>query len=205
MSAPVWLPSHAYLVNSIVSPSTSNGIAYFTRAPGTSGLTEPTWPTNGGSVVDGTITWDSGTTFREQFVNAMIAFLLGFAAANPTLLRKVYAARPGSLAAGDLPAAFIGDRDARLIYYPGPIQWNAVPSVTLVDATPDSPQASLRMDTLVDGLVMVIASYPHLVSATSVITLDATNTVPFGEGPTELIAEELHFAADIAQGRVPGP
>ena len=122
MSAPAWLPSHAYLVNSIVSPVTPNGNAYFTRAPGTTGVTEPTWPTNGGSVVDGGITWDTGSTFREQFVGAMITFLLGFAAANPTLLRKVYAARPGSLVAGDLPAAFIGDRDATLVYNPGPIQ-----------------------------------------------------------------------------------
>ena len=205
MSAPAWLPSHTYLVNSIVTPVVANGMAYFTRAPGTSGIAEPTWPTNGGSVVDGTITWDTGSTFREQFVAAMIAFLIGVSQANPTLLRKVYAARPGSLAAGDLPAAFIGDRDASLIYNPGPVQWTALPTVVIVDATPDSPQASLRMDTLVDGLIMLFASYPHLVSPTSVISLDQTRSVPYGEGPTHLIAEELHFQANIAQGRVPGP
>ena len=38
-------------------PATSNTHYYHAGGPGTTGATEPAWPTNGGTVVDGDITW----------------------------------------------------------------------------------------------------------------------------------------------------
>ena len=54
----VWQASMPYTVDSVVVPSTSNGHYYKCITAGTSGTTEPTWPTtSGGTVTDGTVTW----------------------------------------------------------------------------------------------------------------------------------------------------
>jgi hypothetical protein len=59
--APVWQANHAYSVNDIVNPTTGNaGHRYIVTSGGTSGNTEPTWPTT----VDGTVTLD-GVTYKE--------------------------------------------------------------------------------------------------------------------------------------------
>lgn len=48
----------AYKVGDFVRPATSNGHAYRCQVAGTSGSSEPTWPTTqGGDVTDGTVTW----------------------------------------------------------------------------------------------------------------------------------------------------
>lgn len=57
-----WTTSTAYSIGDRVVPTTPNDHVYEVTTAGTSGATEPTWPTDGSSVVDGTITWlDSGT------------------------------------------------------------------------------------------------------------------------------------------------
>lgn len=52
----------AYALGAIVEPSTPNGNWYMATTAGTSGATPPTFPTNGTTVTDGTVTWqDMGT------------------------------------------------------------------------------------------------------------------------------------------------
>jgi len=59
---PAWLASTAYNVGQIISPSTSNGHFYECTVAGTSGNAPPTWPTDGSTISDGTVTWkDMGT------------------------------------------------------------------------------------------------------------------------------------------------
>ena len=54
---PVWASGTAYGV-AAVKPTTPNGYYYFASVPGTSGSSEPAWPTStGATVVDGTVTW----------------------------------------------------------------------------------------------------------------------------------------------------
>lgn len=56
-----WIATTVYGVGAIARPITANGHWYQAEAGGTSGGTEPTWPTSGGIVVDGTVTWrDAG-------------------------------------------------------------------------------------------------------------------------------------------------
>ena len=59
-----WAASTAYAVGDYVQPTTPNSHYYRCTVAGTSGATEPgTWPTTGGTVADGTITWeDQGLT-----------------------------------------------------------------------------------------------------------------------------------------------
>jgi len=54
----VWAASTLYPLNSERVPTVSNGYAYYVRTAGTSGATQPTWPTVAGSTVtDGTVVW----------------------------------------------------------------------------------------------------------------------------------------------------
>lgn len=57
-TATAWLATTAYVLGDWVEPTTPNGFVYKCTAAGTSGGSEPTWPTTeGGTVVDGTVTW----------------------------------------------------------------------------------------------------------------------------------------------------
>lgn len=56
---PEWAASRAYQQGSVVRPTVRNGFVYVCTAAGTSGSSEPTWPTTpGGTVSDGTVTWE---------------------------------------------------------------------------------------------------------------------------------------------------
>ncbi len=58
-SAPTWAASTAYSVGDVVIPTTTNGHMYVCTAGGTSGASEPTWPTtDGATVTDNTATWE---------------------------------------------------------------------------------------------------------------------------------------------------
>jgi flagellar hook protein FlgE len=60
---PTWAATTAYTVGQTISPPTANGHIYQCTAAGTSGSTAPsTWPTDGSTITDGTVTWqDMGT------------------------------------------------------------------------------------------------------------------------------------------------
>lgn len=55
----------AYALGDFVVPATPNDHYYMCVVAGTSGGSAPTWPTNGATVADGTVTWrDMGTILR---------------------------------------------------------------------------------------------------------------------------------------------
>jgi flagellar hook protein FlgE len=60
---PAWQASTAYTVGQSISPPTANGHIYQCTVAGTSGATPPsTWPTDGSTFTDGSVTWqDMGT------------------------------------------------------------------------------------------------------------------------------------------------
>lgn len=60
MPSTTWAASHAYLAGEVVRPTTRNGHLYQVIVAGTSGGSEPTWPTTSG----GTVT-NGGVTFQE--------------------------------------------------------------------------------------------------------------------------------------------
>lgn len=58
----LWAALTAYAVGDIVWPTTANGRIYRCTVAGTSGASEPTFPTSAaGTVVDGTVTWTEAT------------------------------------------------------------------------------------------------------------------------------------------------
>lgn len=59
-TASTWAASTAYAVGDVVFPTSSNGFVYECVTAGTSGSSEPTWPTTlGQQVTDGTVTWEA--------------------------------------------------------------------------------------------------------------------------------------------------
>jgi hypothetical protein len=63
--AAVWTTGTAYAVGDVVIPATQNGFRYVVTKAGTSGATEPTWPTRqSGSIADGTaVLQEAGSQF----------------------------------------------------------------------------------------------------------------------------------------------
>lgn len=56
-----WSSTTAYATGYNVRPTAANGLKYICTTAGTSGMTQPTWPTTtGGTVSDGTVTWTCG-------------------------------------------------------------------------------------------------------------------------------------------------
>lgn len=59
-SYPIWTTSVAYAVNSIITPTASNGYYYKAIQAGTSGGSQPTWPTGtGAQIADGSVIWQN--------------------------------------------------------------------------------------------------------------------------------------------------
>lgn len=69
-----WAASVVYAQDQFTKPTTGNNFVYRCTVAGTTGSTEPTWPTTAGNtVVDGTITWECTTpTETIPFIVAMV-------------------------------------------------------------------------------------------------------------------------------------
>ena len=86
-----WEAARAYVVGYNARPVTDNGLKYICTTPGTSGATQPTWPTTiGGTVVDGTATWtcagaDGNASHLLQFFVAGADPLVNITTANSTI------------------------------------------------------------------------------------------------------------------------
>jgi len=74
VDAAAWLATQAYVLGDAARPVTRNGYCYEVTTAGTSGASEPTWPTTpGNTVVDGTVTW----TCRNNYAVTENAALTG--------------------------------------------------------------------------------------------------------------------------------
>jgi len=65
--ATAWQATTAYILDDYAVPTVANGHFYKVTVAGTSGASEPTWPTDGSTVVDGTVTW------QDQGLIALVA------------------------------------------------------------------------------------------------------------------------------------
>lgn len=68
---PAWAASTAYPKYAVRQPTAANGHYYQAQGAGSSAAVEPTWPTDGSSVVDGAVTWlDVGTGVPTEAAEA---------------------------------------------------------------------------------------------------------------------------------------
>jgi hypothetical protein len=73
-SKPAWAASTAYALNDLRMPTSTkeNGIYYKCTTAGTSGATEPVWPTTiGATVADGTAVWTAEAKFWSDWVQLL--------------------------------------------------------------------------------------------------------------------------------------
>ena len=117
-----------------VSPTTANGHLYVCTTAGTTGTTQPTWPTGiGSTVVDGTVTWTEATEY-----------LIGFNTTYPPVEVSGGAYARQSIAQGTTDwAALTNSSDqlgmqssnAVVLTYPDPTaNWGLVAALALKDA-----------------------------------------------------------------------
>jgi hypothetical protein len=184
MSLPVWTPLTAVLAGKLVSKVTTDGTAWVATTAGTTGASEPTWPTTDPwTVTDGTTAWTITTSFRVLTTAGVLATLTTFRNANPNLLKGLAPERPKSLTNLDLPGAYITGADEQ-VTYGQQIETRSMTglSVMLVDVVPDNIEAGARMDVLVDGIVGAFAAAFHAIDGKSILQLTAVNDVPLDEG-----------------------
>jgi hypothetical protein len=92
-TAAAWQATHAYSLHRIVKRATGSGVYWFkVTDAGTSGGTEPTWPTsNGGTVTDGGVEW---TAFRARRLTGTVSSVTNrrvFAATGVSVVNDFYA------------------------------------------------------------------------------------------------------------------
>lgn len=88
------------------------------------------------------------TTARADTAAALTTLLLAFNAANPTLLKRVSRARTNF---NELPAAYVGAIDERVLHTSGTRQRTLLPSIVLVDSFTEATED--RLDLAADGLM----------------------------------------------------
>lgn len=80
-----WQASKAYILNHAVIPTIYNGYAYVVTTAGTSGATEPVWPTTlGNTVSDGSIVWKCVSLTRGVAANIGDTYMVGGAEGTTT-------------------------------------------------------------------------------------------------------------------------
>lgn len=76
-----WVANHAYALNDLVVPTTPNGHYYKATTGGTSdAMTEPTFPTNGTTVADGTVVWTDQGLLPNGVDQTVVSTAFGLAA-----------------------------------------------------------------------------------------------------------------------------
>lgn len=83
-TTPAWAATTAYALNDEVRTVAANGHKYRATVAGTSGASEPTWPTtSGGTVVDGGVTWTEIGPMSEVGEIKLATTQAGLAGATP--------------------------------------------------------------------------------------------------------------------------
>lgn len=84
-----WVKSTAYSLGNYVWPTTFNGYRYQCTTAGTSGSSEPTWPTTlGNTVSDGTAVWTCAAAVAripEEFLELIVLGSTGYLAVSATI------------------------------------------------------------------------------------------------------------------------
>lgn len=143
------------------------------------------------------------TTACVDMVAALLSVLQTYATANPTLLRKVYTARPSG--AGEWPFAFIGARNEVQTHSEGVRTRTFSPTVVVADAYSDNEQTQGALDILQDQLSDAFTAQPHAIGygVLEVTRIDDAD-ISLDNGPERITwyrARTFTFQALVAEGR----
>ena len=197
---PTWLANTAYTVPAVVIPTVFAGFTWRCTTAGTSGGTEPSWPTDvnlNPTVNDGTVVWSVGTGFRQSVQNGLAGIVQTFATANPTIIRSVRTVRPPSFAGStSLPVFFVGDMNESIVHDQGKRSRTFTGlSGYLVDQLGTIDDSNNRMNFAADVLIDWFTLNYHAATTDSIFQHTGTNDFEFEEGTVRYPALEFLFAA----------
>ena len=142
------------------------------------------------------------TTFRSDLMAGMVSMAQAFIDVNPTLLRRVYDARPESLNT-DLPCAFIDFPRGEQVHYDNSIFTRSVSvSLVVVDRLTSNNETSDRFDVLVDALLSWFNGYPHIVASSVWSDLSIDDETQQMDENTTLPAVRFTFAVEYYSERM---
>ncbi len=203
---PQWQANHAYALLGVVIPTTFTGYTWRCTTAGTTGATEPMWPvdpTVTPTVTDGSVTWSVGTGFRQATQTGVLTLVNDFMAANPTIIRSTFSARPPSLVNVEKPCFFIGDLTEDIVHANG-VRTRTLGgfSAYLVDQLGDVYWSNDRMNFAADALVDLFTGGFHAISGRSILEQIAMIDTEFAEGDARFPALEFQFARTfVTEGR----
>jgi hypothetical protein len=202
VTLPVWTAGTAYLVGARVTPVVADGTAWLAEVAGTSGISEPVWPTIAPwTVVDGGVTWGLASTFRARCVSGVYTVLSDLRTANPTLLKGLWKSRPKSMTNLDLPGAYLGTRREAVTHSSAIRQTTLSIPVTFVVPVPDNAEAETFMDDLMDAARDAFTLNYHAASGFSITAQDSADEGDEPEGGVPYLANSLVIVNTIAEGR----
>lgn len=130
------------------------------------------------------------TTFRQDVTTRLVALSQDFIAANPTLVYRVYARRPGGFT-GDLPCIYVGAHNENIRHTSGLRQRTMEPQLVLVGKpTGSEDEIADEMDTLVDEFLDYLTAHPHAISSNTVMS-------PSNVRDTELVLDDVTYPAAV--------
>jgi hypothetical protein len=101
-------------------------------------------------------------TFRADVVAGLVTIMEAYQTANPTLLRRVFDARPESDVT-DLPFAYVAAPREESIEWANGVRTRTMNvSIVVVDQLASNAETMARFDVLVDGLIEHISPYYHI-------------------------------------------
>lgn len=159
---PNWSAGATQNVGDIVNPVTYNGFSYLCIVAGTTGASQPTWPTTiGGTVVDGTVTWqavayvDFPTSQPTGTWAATTPETGGFTITVPTRPHLAFVATVGGTTGGTQPNWPVNP-GATVV--DGTVTWTTVDRSTLITGHVPKPL-------WLDGYIFLLNSRGELVSS----------------------------------------
>jgi hypothetical protein len=140
------------------------------------------------------------TTFRHDVAaNIKTNVLDVYQAANPTLLRAVYRARPSQI--GETPCAWIGDRSEQLTHDSGTRGRTMLVQVVLCDTITDNGETLDRIDPLVDALLDALTALPHGVTSGTVLDPVGVDDADIPFGTVNYFGTVITVRVRILEGR----
>ena len=198
-----WQANHSYSLLAVVKPTTFTGFTWRVTTAGTSGGTEPVWPSVGtDTIADGSVTWSRGTGFTQAFQANLVSLMTAFAQANPTIIKGIYTTRPLSLNAMALPGWFLDDITEQSNVMNGVRQRQLTADTfwvtTLGDPRVPNDQSNFMRDVLAD---LITQNY-HQISGQSIITYAMNTDTEFPEANSDFPALHIQVIATVMEGRI---
>lgn len=130
------------------------------------------------------------STFRAQFRTALLGILDDFKAANPTLIRQTYQARPKSL---HPPCAYVGPFSEPTIRHEFGNRQSRVPEATLVlvEGIYENAETADKLDELADAMISYLPSQHARVSGSTLLEAISAEDVELDLGGGAIYAATI--------------